>query len=646
MTELQSFTPRWSFSAPRVRAILPAHWELVVRMSEMSDSWKNQSDEHLGERADALRVAVRNGRSLLDEEILVESFALVREASRRRLGMAHYDVQLVAGVVLAGGAVAEMQTGEGKTITAALPAFLRSLAGRGVHVATVNAYLASRDYNELKPVFELLRASIGNLPAKASAEDKRKAYACDVTYGPGYEFGFDYLRDQVALHSAGSLQLGDSFRAALRGLGTAGPEPIQRGHAFAIIDEIDSVLIDEARTPLVLSMAGSSDAPPPEPAAYVEAHRLSEELESPTDFTVDARTRRITVTPEGHAKAEVAWTRIPGAKLHRPWPVYVEQALRAREVLKRDVDYVVLEDKVQIVDAMTGRIFADRTWRDGLHQAVEVKEGIAISPEQDSMARISRQRYFGFYDAIAGMTGTATGNEIEFREFYRLGVLPIPLRRPSQRNCMPNRFFSSGETRDDAVVAELIRLQRTGQPTLVGTRNIQQSEHLAEKLARNGVPHRVLNGKQDEDEAQIVALAGNQGALTIATNMAGRGTDIKLGSGVEELGGLHVVGVERNESRRIDRQLIGRAARQGNPGSCQFFVSAEDELLRDHGPALARKLVKIPPGEGIVDPAIDAEVDRLQDRLEQAGYVQRRNLLRQDNWLEEIIEKLAKEEDA
>jgi preprotein translocase subunit SecA len=510
--------------------------------------------------------------------VIIPGFALVLEAARRSLGIDYYDVQILAGLALARGGIAEMATGEGKTFVAAFPAFIHALAGRGVHVMTVNSYLAERDAVLMSPLFQRLGLTLGLLRSSAEPDEKRSAYQCDITYGPGYEFGFDYLRDQLALIQGAKRRLGESFRELIGKRQMGAHESVQRDRAFAIVDEADSVMIDEATTPLVLS--GSDAAPANSPHVYLAARRSAASLIVERDYVVDASLKAVRLTDTGAQHALAHADPVAMRSLDRPWPCYVEQALFATILLERDVDYVVSDGKVVLVDEFTGRIFADRTLREGLHQAVEAKEGLAITAETQPLARISRQRFFRLYSGLCGMTGTATGSEAELREAYGLSVTRIPTRLPCRRLVLPTRYFSSATAKWSAVVDEVERMHHTRRPVLVGTRTIEASELVSRHLQVRALPVQLLNGRQDEEEARIVARAGQAGSITIATNMAGRGTDIKLGPGIAELGGLHVIATELHEARRIDRQLFGRGGRQGDPGTLEAMISLEDELIR------------------------------------------------------------------
>lgn len=602
--------------------------------------YAGRKDCALRDDVNRLRDRVQRGELPESPSILRLAFALTDEALRRTLGYSLYDVQLLAGLALARRSIAEMQTGEGKTLVAALPAVVHALAGRGVHVLTVNGYLAQRDYEKLLPPYELLGLSAGLLRPNDSHEKKAAAYACDITYGPGYEFGFDYLRDQAAQKGAGRPGLGESLRRTFAGAQSAGARRVQRELAFAVIDEIDSVLLDEANSPLLLSDGRPS--PARNAQVFLIAKALAEGLEAERDYRLESSENRVSLTYAGIEKATAAAERAAAYGLERPWPCYVEQALRARWLYQRDVDYIVSDDRVDIVDQNTGRIFADRSWRDGLHQAVQAKEGAPILAEQKPLVRISRQLFFRLYDGLCGMTGTATGSEAEFRAVYRLPVTAIPLRKPSLRKHHSTRWFADETSKIRAVADEVSNIHATGQPVLVGARTISSTELLAKRLLSLGVPHLLLNGKQDADEAAVIGRAGEVGAVTLATNMAGRGTDIRLGAGTGALGGLHVLGVECHQSQRVDRQLTGRAARQGDPGACRFFVSAEDQLLVRNAPTLARRLKQQAGPSGEIKGDFTAQVAKAQQRAERDGAALRRQLLANDAWLEDVLATLAK----
>ena len=592
----------------------------------------------LRQEVDTLRQQVRQGSNLLSPEILHPASALVLDALRRVIKISLFDVQLLAGLALSRGQIVEMQTGEGKTFAAALPAFLHGLTGRGVHVLTVNSYLAERDFRMLSPAFELLGLSVGLVLPQATQEQKRAAYASDVTYGPGYEFGFDYLRDQIALRTRQQTGLGDLYRRTMRGEVTQPSATVQRGFEFAVIDEADSVLIDEASCPLVLS--GAVPAPAANAEAFLLARDVAKELQLGCDYNVNEAAGAVSLTRQGEEKIFPSSHRAGQYGLDRPWRRYVEQALRAQHLLKRDVHYIMGHDQVMLVDHHTGRVFADRTWSNGLHQAVQAKEGCTILAENLPMVRMSRQRFFRLYEGISGLTGTACSSRKEFHDVYRLPVVTIPVRRPCQRQQLPTRYFADQNSKYSAIAKEIELVHASGRPILVGTPTIEVSQVLAERMDALHLSYFLLNGKLDADEAAIVSGAGEVGAITIATNMAGRGTDIKLGPGAAEFGGLHVIGCERHESSRVDRQLAGRAARQGDPGSCRFFVSADDPLLLQHGVALSRhiKQAACPGGEALDD--YSSEIDQAQRRAEQLRRLQRKQLFVSDDWLEEVLSKL------
>lgn len=534
------------------------------------------------------------------------------QALYRALGLSVFDVQLLAALGLARGAIVEMATGEGKTLSAGLAAFLFALRGRGCHVATSNRYLARRDYEQLAPAFQVLGLSTGLIDESDSHQVKRQAYARDVTFGTGYEFGFDWLRDQQAARTNTLANRAARSREVLRGDETAWPARLQRGHAHAIIDEVDSVLIDEARLPLILQQ--TAPRPTADARLYLAARDAARQLRSGVDYRIHVGERRVELSDARHAALRAPCHDLMRPRLERPWVEYVEQALVAERILQRDVDYVVKAGAVALVDEFTGRVFTERTWRGGLHQAVEVKEGILPRAENPSSARITRQNYFRLYESICGMTGTAVGAEREFFREYGLPVIVIPLRRPCLRQEWPTRFFAGAEAKFQAIAEEVAHVAKRGRPVLVGSRTIANSERLAMLLQSRGLDFQLLNGKQDADEAQIIAGAGQWRAVTIATNMAGRGADIKLDARSANLGGLHVIGVERHLERRIDRQLAGRAARQGDPGTCRFFVSADDPLLERFAPSLAARLRALGKHSAEINVDFSVEVGRAQSK--------------------------------
>jgi preprotein translocase subunit SecA len=637
MSLLAPLTAAWQFVAPRSFAPVRDDWRLVHEVQQVATDWRTATDLRLKAAADELRELVADGEELTSPELLLPALALTVEAVRRVLSIELYDVQILAGLVLARGQVAEMATGEGKTLAAALPALAHSLAGKGVHVVTPNAYLAERDWQLLAPVFRLLGAWSALLPEQAASDEKRSSYAADITYGTGYEFGFDYLRDQLVGLETAQQPLGHRQRALLQGRMPTNARPMQREHAVAIVDEIDSVLIDEANLPLILS------SPPAESAVaeiYHAARTLAATLVADRDYRIDLHARSLTLTTAARQAVANAAPRTT-APWRRAWHDYVQQALVAQHLLVRDADYVVLDGQIAVVDQHSGRVFAERSWRDGLQQALEAKERLPVTAETHSAARVTRQRYFRRYQLLCGMTGTTSGSEREFWQTYRLSIVRIPRRVPSARTDLATRYFATDEAKVRAIIAEIRRLHATGRPLLVGTRTIEASEKLARRLADVGVSHSLLNGKQTADEATVIARAGLRNAVTIATNLAGRGTDIRLGSGVAALGGLHVLATERHLNRRIDEQLAGRAARQGDPGSSQFFVSAEDRLVALWAPELAERFQALADGTGEVHASFDDELTAAQHRSAEAERTARRALASHDDWLDEFLSRAA-----
>lgn len=528
----------------------------VEQINALEPKYEAMSDEQLRGQTDEFKARLAQGETL--DDLLPEAFAVVRETSRRVLGKRHFDVQLMGGMVLHSGRIAEMKTGEGKTQTAALPLYLNALAGKGVHLVTVNDYLATVGREEMGKIYNFLGMTVGLNLAQMSHEDKQAAYACDITYGTNNEFGFDYLRDNMVLYKE---------------------QMVQRPLNYAIVDEVDSILVDEARTPLIISGQAAKST-----ELYVSANRFVNTLREEEDYNVDVKLKSVTLTEAGVAKAERNFG-IENLFDHANVTInhHVTQALKAHAIMKRDVDYVCQDDEVVIVDEFTGRLMVGRRYSDGLHQAIEAKEGIKIQNESMTLATITFQNYFRMYRKLAGMTGTAKTEEEEFKKIYGLEVVVVPTNRPMIRKDMPDVVYKSEASKFRAVVDEIVKRHQSNQPVLVGTVSIENSEKLSALLKKKGIKHQVLNAKYHKEEAEIVAAAGQPGAVTISTNMAGRGTDILLGPGVPELGGLHIIGTERHESRRIDNQLRGRAGRQGDPGSSQFYLSMEDELMRRFG---------------------------------------------------------------
>jgi preprotein translocase subunit SecA len=598
----------------------------LARVSARLAEFAADSDTRLLERTAELR-------RQLDP---LDALALVTESVRRTHGLTAHGVQLRAGLALSNGALVEMATGEGKTLAALLPAFCFALRGRGTHVATVNSYLAERDADFARPVFDRLGLTVGFLRENdPSISNKRAAYACDVTYGVGTEFGFDYLRDQLAIRAAGRTE--PRFHEILLRRHPAKPALRQRGLAFAVIDEADSVLLDEARSPLIISLGERRPSATPE--IYHLADQVAAELKERTHFSRDPRTHRLTLTPDGE---RFSFTRLTDAallQLRRIWPQYLEQALHVRHQLRRDVHYVVAEDRAMIVDEFTGRLCPDRTWRDGLHQAVEARVGVTITEENFSEATISRPAYFQLYERACGLTGTAAEAAAELRQTYSLHTVIVPPHRPCQRLLLPDRVFTTRAAKHAAIAREVVARHATGQPILIGTRTIENSEALVEALIPLGLILRVLNAKQDAEEAAIIERAGDPGAITIATNMAGRGAHIPVPAESVKVGGLHVIGLERHESARVDRQLIGRAARQGQPGSAQFFLSLEDDLLVRHNPTIAARLALTARADELPDRHA-IHFRRAQRKVEALDLAQRRALAAHHRWLDELKQAL------
>ena len=593
---------------------------------------EGESEARLLEQSMALRkeAAASEPKS---EHFHPAAIGLMVEAIRRAHRLVPYECQIAAGLALAQGHLAEMATGEGKTLAALLPSYIFALHGRGAHVATVNPYLAARDAEFAAPAFALLGMKVGLLEERTSPEKKRAAYAAEVTYGVGTEFGFDYLRDQLTLR-ANRGGRAPHFHEVL--LGTAPPPPklLQRGHAFAIVDEADSIFLDEARSPLILS--AGQPRPCEHPEAYRLADRIALEMKEGEDF--ERERGHPDLTEAGRVAAHAALTDEALPHLRRPWLRYMSNALHARYGMRRDVHYIISEGKVVIVDEFTGRPCPDRTWRSGLHQAAECAAGVEITEENESEATITRPAYFRLYGRVCGLTGTAAEAAAEVRASYGIGVRIIPLNRPCRRELLPDRVFIDRRGKLRAVAAEIARRRAQGQPVLIGTRTVANSEELAEALTQ--FPFRLLNAKQDADEAEIIAMAGEPRTVTIATNMAGRGAHIPLAPESEHAGGLHVIGLERHESARIDRQLIGRAARQGQPGSAQFFLSLQDDLLVRNSPHLLEKLARLANAEGELPAHTARHFLRAQHKTELHDRASREALAEYDRWLDELKQAL------
>ncbi len=590
---------------------LKKYYKLVSQINELEDTFAALTDEQLKHKTLEFKDRLASGVTINDIEI--EAFATVREASKRVLGMRHYDVQLIGGLVLTEANIAEMATGEGKTLVASLPSYLRALEGKGVHVITVNEYLAKRDRDMIGQIHEFLGLTVGlNLPMMEPA-DKKQAYLADITYGVGTEFGFDYLRDNMIQNPL---------------------DKVQRPYHFALIDEVDSVLIDEAKTPLIIAgkMQANSDL-------HYIATRVAKSFEKDVDYSFDDETKATSLTDEGITKVEKAFGVDNLYDLeHQTLYHYVIQAVRAQVMFKRDVDYIVQDGKIMLVDMFTGRIMEGRTLSDGLHQAIESKEGVEVTDENKTQASITIQNYFRMYPFLSGMTGTAKTEEKEINQVYGMQVVQIPTNRPIIRMDMPDKVFQTIQDKYTAVTEAVKARHATGQPVLVGTTSILQSEEIAKYFTKAGLPFEILNAKSVEQEVLLISRSGQRGHITIATNMAGRGTDILLGEGVGALGGLHVLGTERHESRRIDNQLKGRSGRQGDPGSSQFFISLEDDMFRRFAKEELEKLQKnltITEGGIVQYKKLFEFVDRIQRIVEGANYSMREYNLKLDDVINE-----------
>lgn len=599
---------------------------LARKVNALEPVLEAESDEQLKARSSLLKLKARQGDSL--NTLLVEAFALVREAAKRTVKQRHYDVQLVGGAAIHFRCIAEMETGEGKTLVATLPAFLNALQGKGVHVITVNDYLAQRDADWNTPIYQLLGMTVGCIQTGMPDGARRAAYAADITYGTSKEFGFDFLRDELK-----RLNLGDTHRKSFeqaflgRGAHSESETPVQRTHHYAIVDEADSILIDEARTPLII---GANNQPTQEEAAaYYGADQLAATLVRVKEFKYDPAERKAELNAAGRRKVQAvaghsSFVTLTVDGLYE----YVERALRAQIAYLKDRDYVIVNGEVVIVDEFTGRMMPGRQWQDGLHQAIQAKERLEVTLETITAARVTVQDFFLRYKKLAGMTGTAASDARELRKIYKVSVFKVPTNRRCRRVWVEDRVFSVESEKFQAIADKIVEWHKHGVPVLVGTRSIEKSERLSALLTAARIEHQVLNAKNHEIEAQIVAQAGQPGRVTVATNMAGRGTDIKLGEGVAELGGLHVIGTERHESRRIDRQLAGRCARQGDPGFCQFFVSLDDEIIEAYGEKPAIRIRKRYQGLGeLTSPSKRRMVLRAQAKKEAQHFRDRKLLM-------------------
>ncbi|MCL4408560.1 MAG: preprotein translocase subunit SecA [Thermotogae bacterium] len=583
---------------------------IVEEINEFEEKMKSLVNSDFPAKTSELKDRLEKGETL--DDLLPEAFALAREASKRALGMRPFDVQLMGALALHEGKVAEMKTGEGKTLVAVMAVYLNALEGKGVHVVTVNDYLAKRDANWMGPAYELLGLKVGFLQSEMNQDERRSAYNCDITYGTNTEMGFDYLRDNLAYL----------------------PEQrVQRGHNYAIVDEVDSILIDEARTPLIISGPAENSS-----RLYKQFASLAKKLKKEEDFKIDEKQKTVSLNEEGIKKTE---SMLGVENLYDPANVeynfHMLNALRALHLYKKDVDYIVRGNEVVIVDEFTGRILEGRRYNEGLHQAIEAKENVQVKEESITYATITLQNYFLMYNKIAGMTGTAYTEREEFDQIYRMKVVMIPTNKPMIRKDMNDLIYRTEVEKYNAIVEEVAKRHEKGQPVLIGTTSIEKNEKLSALLKRKGIPHEILNAKNHEKEAEIIAKAGEKNAVTVATNMAGRGVDIKLGEGVVQLGGLFVLGTERHESRRIDNQLRGRSGRQGDPGESRFYLSTEDNLLRIFGGDKMKSLMntlKIAEGEPIEHSMLSTLIEQAQKKVEGIHFSIRKHLLELDSVLD------------
>lgn len=591
----------------------------VDEIEALEPEMEKLSDDELKNKTDEFKERLANGETL--DDLLIEAYAVVREASKRILKMRPFRTQLMGAVALHNGNIAEMKTGEGKTLASTLPAYLNALPGKGVHIVTVNEYLADRDAREMGELFNFLGLSVGLNVNSLTKEQKREAYQCDITYGTNNEFGFDYLRDNMVLYKE---------------------QMVQRELNFAIIDEVDSILIDEARTPLIISGAAKKST-----SLYLQANSFVTTLNKDTDYTYDEKTKTVQLTEEGINKAEAYFNIDNLFDLeHVSLTHHINQALKAHVAMHRDTDYLVEEGEVVIIDQFTGRKMKGRRYSDGLHQAIEAKEGLQIQNESMTLASITFQNYFRMYKKLAGMTGTAKTEEEEFRNIYNMNVIVIPTNKPIIREDRPDLVYKTMDAKFRAVVEDIKERHKKAQPVLVGTVAVETSEHLSKLLKKAGIRHEVLNAKNHFREAEIIEKAGQKGAVTIATNMAGRGTDIKLGEGVKDLGGLAVIGTERHESRRIDNQLRGRSGRQGDPGVSQFYLSMEDDLMRRFGSDNLRNMMDrlgMEEDQPIESKMVSRAVESAQKRVEGNNFDARKTILAYDDVLREQREIIYKQ---
>ena len=593
---------------------------IVEKINSLEQEMQKLSSANLQAKTQEFKLRLQKGETL--DDILPEAFAVVREASRRVTGMRHFDVQLIGGMVLHRGKIAEMRTGEGKTLVATLPVYLNALTGKGVHVVTVNDYLARRDSEDMGRIYRFLGLSVGLIVHDMEYPDRKAAYQADITYGTNNEFGFDYLRDNMVVDK---------------------DQMVQRELNYCIVDEVDSILIDEARTPLIISGPGEK----PTELYNVIAHVVSNMKEG-EDYTVDEKQKQVAPTEAGIAKAEkmLGVKNLYDVEHGVDFSHHIMCAIRAKALMKRDRDYVVKDGEIIIVDEFTGRLMYGRRFSEGLHQAIEAKEGVKVQRESQTLATITFQNYFRMYHKLAGMTGTAKTEEQEFQKIYGLDVVVVPTNKPMIRIDYPDVIYKTRRAKYKAVVKEIVELHKTGRPVLVGTTSITQSEELSALLKKAGIPHNVLNAKYHEKEAAIVAQAGQMGQVTIATNMAGRGTDIVLGEGVPELGGLHIIGTERHESRRIDNQLRGRCARQGDPGSARFYLSLEDDLMRIFGSDNIKSMMDklgMEEDDPIENKMVTRSIENAQKRVEERNFNIRKQVLQYDDVMNQQREVIYKE---
>ncbi|MGR3309551.1 MAG: preprotein translocase subunit SecA [Candidatus Brocadiales bacterium] len=624
--------------------ILKRLYPIVEHFNSLEPKMQALTDAELRQKTDEFKMRVSKGETL--DDILPEAFAVVREASSRiptspnplvpAHTMRHFDVQLIGGIVLHQGKIAEMQTGEGKTLVATLPSYLNALTGKGVHIVTVNDYLAKRDRDWMAPVYEAIGLTVGAIQSNQEYAEKRAAYQCDITYGTNNEFGFDYLRDNMRVRIEEQVQ-------------------INRGLHYVIVDEVDSILIDEARTPLIISGPAEEST-----EKYYKADKLARRLKVGKHFEIKEKEKAAHLSDEGIEEVE----KLLGVESiyidkYMDWPHYIEQSIRAHHLFKGDKDYIVKGREVVIVDEFTGRLMDGRVWSDGLHQAIQAKERLRIKEENQTLATITLQNFFRLYKKLAGMTGTAATEAIEFDKIYGLDVVSIPPNKHLLRYTYPDKIYRTEEEKFTAIEEEIKEVHAMGRPILVGTVSIEKSELISKHLGRLGIEHEVLNAKQHAREATIVSKAGQMNAVTIATNMAGRGTDIVLGEGVAKLGGLHIIGTERHEARRIDNQLRGRAGRQGDPGSSRFYVSLEDDLMRIFASERVSSILKkfgMTEGMAIEHSMVSKSIERAQRKVEEHNFEIRKHLLEYDevmdeqrksiyNWRQNVLEEKKLKED-